>query len=69
MGEKFAATAEKLYLELEAADRLSYATDKDALMAAIFYRAGVKEPNVKRKQLAVFFEADDKKIAKILGEL
>lgn len=69
LGEKFALAAEKLYLELEAEGRLADASDKDALMAAVFFRADVKEPNVKRKQLAVFFEADEKKIAKILGEV
>lgn len=67
-GEKFALTAEKLYNELQVAGKLDLASDFDALTAAIYFRSGVKKPDLSREKLSEFFGADDNKISELLGE-
>ncbi len=68
-GDKFAKTAEKLYKKLEKEDRLSDASDTDALTAAIYYKSNISEPKVARRELSKFFDTTDAKIFKILGEV
>ncbi len=68
-GEKFAKTAENLYRKLEEKGMLSVASDLDALTAVIYLLSEVKEPKIRRSDLAMFFETSDRKIEKILGAL
>ena len=48
---------------------LSVASDLDALTAVIYLLSEVKEPKIRRSDLAMFFETSDRKIEKILGAL
>lgn len=68
-GAAFAKAAEELYCKLESEGRLACASDTDALTAAIYYMAGIKEPLVKREDLSSFFDTTDKKIKDILGDI
>ncbi len=67
-GEAFARTAEELYLKLEEENKLSV-IDHNALSAVIYYKAGITEANITRKNLCDFFETTEEKITAILGEL
>lgn len=67
-GEKFALACESLYASMESGDRLAAASDSDALTAAIYYKSGVTEANITRKNLSEFFDTTEQKISYILGE-
>lgn len=69
-GEEFATAAEKLYNKMEEGGRLSFASDGDALAAAIYYKSGITETGVgvTRENLCAFFETDEEKLLRILGE-
>lgn len=67
-GDKFFEASEKLYSELEKEGRLEKVTNLNSLIAAIFYKSGVKDPKVPREGLAEYFGASEKKISQILGE-
>lgn len=70
-GEEFAKSCEKLYNAMEAGGRLSCAADADALSAAVYLMSGLCETGVgvTRENLCAFFETDEKKLARILGDL
>lgn len=68
-GEMFAQTTEKVYKKLEEKEALDLASDVSALAAVIFYMAGIKDPKIKRDELASFFEAKEIKVNKLLTVL
>ncbi|MDE6441229.1 MAG: hypothetical protein K2L12_00565 [Clostridia bacterium] len=64
--DKFASTAEKVYYKLEQKGALDAVTDIPSLSAVLFHLSGVKEPKLKKHELPVFFEANPKKIDKLM---
>lgn len=66
---KFATACETLYREMEEGERLAAAADTDALTAAMFYKTGITEAGITRRNLSAFFDTSEAKIKKILGEI
>ena len=67
-GERFAVAAEKLYGELERAERLDAAKDLDALTAAIFEDSQVTGTGISKENLSVFFDVSDERLKALRGE-
>lgn len=67
-GEQFAIAAEKLYGELERAERLEAAVDLDALTAVIFEDSKVTGTGITQQNLTAFFDVSAERIKALRGE-
>lgn len=68
-GEAFASAAESIYQKLEEAEKLSLASDVDALCAAMFIYSGVTNTGLTKNTLNTFFEVSKERIDKILAHV
>ncbi len=69
LSEKFAVSAENLYKKLESENRLSCASDVDALTAAVYFNADLEYSLMKDENIYSFFDTTENKIKNILGEI
>ena len=69
LSEKFAVSAENLYKKLESENRLSCASDVDALTAAVYFNADLEHSLMKDENIYSFFDTTENKIKNILGSL
>ncbi len=69
LSEKFAVSAENLYKKLESENRLSCASDVDALTAAVYFNAELERSLMKKEDIFSFFDTTENKTKNILGDL
>lgn len=67
-GECFAVAAEKLYGELETAERLDAAKDIEALTAAIFEDSQITGTGITKENLSAFFDVSEERLKAFRGE-
>ncbi|MDE7182215.1 MAG: hypothetical protein K2O41_04180 [Clostridia bacterium] len=68
-GEQFALATESLYNEMEQGERLSCASDNDALAAAVYLKSGVLDAGgITRENICAFFDTTEEKLTRITGE-